>query len=251
MHVVTFQLSGDLALWRNCYEPVGSYSGLGPAPSHIAGLLGAVMGWASPLSYAAQKEATKQKPDNKKTKKKAIGPIWAVAPSLLDWQKEQDVHLACAWIGGNPRRTAWNIKGFKDANMETLRLQQQVIVRPSYMIAVALKEDEAADALTRRLRCPLFPVFLGESAFRGILTNVDRAAFDPRKAPYGWAYRTDKLGLGEQMPFTRHYTEHSSHNRRIGIDGFWVYPTPLHTPPRQGDIPWVRCYAEDETNVAP
>ena len=242
-YYLTFKLGGDLALWRNPYEPVGSYSALGPAPSHIAGLLGAVMGYASPLSYAAQSEPH-EKGQGKSKKKKASGPAWPVAPKLLQWQREQDVHLACAWMGGAPRRIPWNVKGYKDANMETLRLQQQVVVRPGYIIAVALSEHKANKYLAQCLKHPKFPVYLGSSAFRGYITDIElHEMLPPKLAPHGWAYRTDNIGLGEQMPFTRHNLEPEMHHGRLAVDGFWVYPTPLHTPPQQDELPWVRSYA--------
>lgn len=247
MHVLTFQLSGDLALWRNPYEPVGSYSALGPAPSNLAGLLGAVMGWAGPRSYAMIEPHSNEAEQVKKTRKKgAIGPVWPVAPDLLAWQKTQDLHLACAWLGGNPRRISWNVNGYKNTDMENLRLQQQVIVRPCYRVAVGLKEETAADELAMHLRSPVFPVYLGESAFRGIITNIARVEdAGVNAAPHGWAYRVEHLGLGELMPFSRHVVASAEPSKRVVTEGFWTYPTPLHAPPVQAEIPWVQAYAEE------
>ena len=60
MSILIFELAGEMAMWRNVYESMGSYSCLGPAPGNLAGVIGAALGFASPRSQAAEKPDAKQ-----------------------------------------------------------------------------------------------------------------------------------------------------------------------------------------------
>lgn len=221
MSLLLFELTGEMALWRNVYESMGSFSCLGPAPSALAGLCGAALGFPSPRSQAAEK------PDEKllQTQWKK-GLPWPVSPELLQWEQSNDFHVACRWTGGIPRRVPWNVNGCKEVKVGTnLRMQQQVIEKPSYEVGIRIPED-AARKLADALRTPAFPLFLGCSFCPAILRNIRQA--DALTESNGWAFHTDRTSLGESTPFSRHVVSVSTGAsfERLKIDGYWVYPTP-------------------------
>lgn len=219
MSILLFELAGEMALWRNVYESMGSYSCLGPAPGNLAGLIGAALGFASPRSQAARE------PDAKKLKTQdKEGLPWPVSPELLAWEEENDFHAACRWTGGFPRRTPWNVNGCKEIGKgENLRIQQQVIENPRYEVAVALPGLEA-ERVAVALQRPAFPLSLGASFCRAVIRNVRIAETVP-ESPY-WAFHTESGALGEATPFSRHIVDADHCFERIRSDGYWVYPTP-------------------------
>ncbi len=82
MSILIFELAGEMAMWRNVYESMGSYSCLGPAPGNLAGLIGAALGFASPRSQAAVA------PDEKQLKALDKGGLpWPLSPELLAWEE--------------------------------------------------------------------------------------------------------------------------------------------------------------------
>jgi len=236
---LAFILEGDLALWRNAYEPVGSYSCLGPAPSQIAGLLGAAMGMLSPRSHAALTDAQTLK---RLRRLRRNGLPWPVAPALLQWEEAYDYAVACRWLGGVPRRIPWNVNGVKEMTRpfdpQPLRLQQQVIDRPRYEVLVRLNDRGAVAGLAQALRNPRFPLFLGAAFCRAIVRSV-RVLDEPPtpKSEESWAYRREEITAGETVPFFCHVVNAEETFERVVADGFWVYPTPLHLPEAgiQGD----------------
>ncbi len=239
MKVLLFDLTGDMALWRNVYDSIGSFSCLGPAPSALAGLCGAALGFAAPRSQAAQS------PDVKKLNTAAKhGMLWPVSPELLNWEYDNDYHVCCRWTGGVPIRTNWNVNGLKSIKEPTnLRIQQQVIEHPCYQVGVGLKSDSALDELAAALRCPAFPLYLGASFCPAIVRNVRVSDWSPEPSD-GWAFR-DEFGVcGEATPFSMHsISAGTTAFNRIKIDGYWTFPTP-ETPGILQTEPLVRGYDE-------
>src|SRR5205823_12738485 len=47
MSILAFTLQGDIAFWRDFEDSVGNLTCLGPAPSHIFGIIAACFGWSS------------------------------------------------------------------------------------------------------------------------------------------------------------------------------------------------------------
>ena len=232
MSILIFELAGDMALWRNVYDSMGSYSCLGPAPGNLAGICGAALGFASPRSMAAKA------PDAKLLKQlDKNGLPWPVSPELLVWEVENDFHVACRWTGGIPVRAPWNVNGCKEiGKLENLRIQQQVIHNPSYEVAVRLPEP-AAGELVKALRQPAFPLALGASFCRAIVRKVRIAEELPESA--NWAFHVDGIPLGEAVPFSRHIVNANECFERIESDGYWIYPTP-EIPGIRQENPFVR-----------
>ena len=232
MSILIFELSGDMALWRNVYDSMGVYSCLGPAPGNIAGICGAALGFASPRSQAAEA------PDGKKLKHlDKNGLPWPVSPELLAWEETNDFHVACRWIGKIPLRAPWNVNGCKEVGKgENLRIQQQLILDPAYEVAVQVPDAEA-ERLAKALRSPAFPLSLGASFCRAIVRKV-RIADAVADSP-DWAFRMDGVPLGEAVPFSRHIVNPESCFERIESEGYWIYPTPENPGIRQ-ENPFVR-----------
>lgn len=224
-----------MAMWRNPYESMGAFSCLGPSPSNLAGLLGAALGFASPKSQGTEKHDEKalRQLDKK-------GLPWPVSPELLKWQKENDIHLACRWMGGHPKRQPWNVNGCKDLDPTkgNLRMQQQVIERPHYEVALCLEQNESK-RVAQALKAPAFPLSLGASFCRAIVFNVSIQDEEPERD--GWAYWKEKFAVGETTPFSQHVLNAESTGERIKSNGFWVYPTPSF--PREKAAPaFVKTY---------
>ncbi|MDD4818064.1 MAG: CRISPR-associated protein Cas5 [Victivallaceae bacterium] len=219
MSILLFELAGDMAMWRNVYESMGSYSSLGPAPGNLAGLIGAALGFASPRSQAAAGQDWKQlKALDRK------GFPWPVSSELLSWERENDFHVGCRWTGGRPRRLPWNVNGKKKLkSAKTLRIQQQVIESPRYEVAVRLSAPEAL-RVAEALLTPAFPLCLGASFCRAVVCNV-RVAESLTDSP-DWAFRADSAVAGESVPFSRHIVNADQCFERIRSDGYWIYPTP-------------------------
>lgn len=248
MSIVLFELAGELALWRNVYESIGSFSALGPAPSALAGICGAALGFPSPHSAAMEN------PDEKTLKTQSKnGLVWPVSPQLLAWERDNDVQVACRWLGGYPRRISWNINGFKEVKaFETLRMQQQMIENPRYEAAVRLPSP-AAKELMAALQRPAFRLFLGCSCCPAIVKQVREAETIPESNT--WAFRTEHGAIGEATPFSQHVVPASPTSKvqhsddkdtsssecydRVKISGYWIYPTPNFPGMAQND-PFVR-----------
>lgn len=231
MAYLCFNLRGDMAMWRNPYEPVGAFSCLGPSPSQIAGLVGAAMGFPSPRSQASG-ESLKSKSLKASWKR---GLVWPVAPKLLEWQEKNDYSVACRWIGGMPRRISWHVNGVKDIKKplapQPLQLQQQVIEQPAYQVLIRVWDPDAVHVAEAALRNPAFPLYLGASFCRAVVTEVGVREDVPRCVTgCDWAYRRERLTVGESTPFSCHVVNAEKTGERIVADGFWIYPTPMHPP---------------------
>ena len=240
MNYLVFTLTGDLAMWRNPYESMGSFSCLGPSPANLAGLLGAALGMASPRSQGA---ATVDAKSMKELDRRGLP--WPISPELLRWQEDNDYHVACRWTGGIPRRVPWNVNGCKEIDGgENLRMQQQVIERPCYEVAVRLTNAMALQ-VAESLKCPAFPLYLGASFCRAIVKDIVVTAELPSGG--NWAQIKD-VAWGEATPLSRHVINASATAERIRSDGYWLYPTPLF-PGEQQPEPFVRGYCIMETKT--
>lgn len=241
MSYLIFELSGEMAMWRNPYESMGSFSALGPAPSNIAGLLGAAMGFAAPRSQAAEDTPDK---DSMLKKMDKGGLPWPLSNELLEWEKSTDLHVACRWNGGYPHRIPWNLNGCKDVALKegNIRMQQQVIVNPMYEVAVKAPESELK-RLESALKQPAFPLYLGASFCKAIIKNVRIEKVLPDNG--NWAFGVEKFAIGESVPLSRHVTNPEQCFERIQADGYWVYPTDVSTAKKLDD-PFVRTYCTVE-----
>ena len=240
MTYLTFELKGDMAMWRNPYESMGSFSCLGPAPSNLAGLLGAALGFATSKSQALTVH------DDKKSKQlDKKGLPWPVATELLLWQKKVNLKVACRWIGGYPKRIGWNVNGCKelDPAKDNLRLQQQVIESPHYQVVVKIPQPEA-EKLTTALRNPMFPLSLGASFCRAMILNILIVEEIPTAG--NWAYHKDGFAVGDATPFSQHVINCEETGERIKSTGYWVYPIDESMAEKQAD-PFVQtyCYIEE------
>lgn len=237
MSYLVFELTGDMAMWRNPYESMGSFSCLGPAPSNIAGLLGAALGFASPRSQGAADQNEKQLQALSQK-----GLPWPVSEEMLQWEEANDYHVACRWTGDFPRRVPWNVNGCKEIGKgENLRIQQQIIENPAYEIVVRLSR-EAAKKMEAALKNPAFPLFLGASFCRAIIKNV---RIQDELPPGGnWAQQKD-IAWGEATPLSRHIVNAADTHERICSNGYWIYPTPAF----QGELlpdPLIKGYCRME-----
>ncbi|MEA2012459.1 MAG: CRISPR-associated protein Cas5 [Verrucomicrobiota bacterium] len=239
MTYLTFELRGDMAMWRNPYESMGSFSCLGPAPSNLAGLFGAALGFATSKSQALEKH------DDKKSRQlDKKGLPWPVSEELLEWQIRANLKVACRWKKGFPKRIAWNINGCKelDPAKENLRLQQQVIDSPCYEVAVEIAKDEAKK-LAEALKSPAFPLCLGASFCRAIITNIIISEEKPEQS--NWAFYKDGFAVGDSVPFSQHIINAEATGERIKSTGFWVYPIDESTSEIL-ENPFVKTYCELE-----
>ncbi len=235
MNYLSFELSGDLALWRNPYESMGSFSCLGPAPSNIAGLLGAALNFAAPRSQAYEDE-------NGSKELQALaknGLPWPISPQLLKWEEENDFHVACRWLGGFPRRIPWNVNGLKEfRHGENLRIQQQVIENPKYQIVIHLAEG--VEIVAAALKNPAFPLYLGASFCRAIIGRIEPLEKFP--SSNNWAQRKS-TAIGEATPLSKHVVNAGQRGvvKRIVSDDYWMYPTPAFAGERQNE-PMIKGY---------
>ena len=238
MSLVCFELAGDMALWRNFQESMGSYSCLGPAPANLAGLVGAALGFASPHSQGNTKLVFGGKQTAEQRKKNTRLP-WPISPELLKWEEEMDIHIACRWTGGTPRREQWNVNGVKDLKEGgALRMQQQVIIKPSYQVALQLPDAEAS-LVAEALQRPAFPLYLGASFCRAIIRNISAEKTLPTSET--WAFHISGAAIGEATPFSRHRVDAEESGERLRRDGYWIYPTQEHPGPSLAN-PLIRAW---------
>lgn len=236
MRIVLFTLTGDLALWRNVYDSIGSYSTLGPAPSALAGLCGSALGFVSPRSFAAQ-------PDSPPPRKgwKSSDAVWPASPDLLQWLVNQEVMFACRWTASYPKRINWNVNGLKEiGNSTNLRMQQQAIESPGYEVAVRLV-DSGAEELAAALKTPAFRLFLGCSHCPAIIRNIQIVETLPESSD--WAFHCTEPVPGETVPFSQLSLSGLTTGNRLVISGYWVYPIPGIPGIRQKD-PFIKGCVE-------
>lgn len=217
MHIVSFKLSGELAMWRHVEDAKGSYSCLGPAPSNIAGICGAAFGFASPVSVAGLNRRGSGERNSSRSRDERR-PLWPISSELLLWQEEVDYHIACA-LTSRLRRSSYNVNGYKLATeWGNLQMPQSVLIEPEYQIAVGVKEREQAIRLRTALENPIFPIYLGASFCRGFITDV--CLLEQLNSNVRWAQRVPSFGDPEATPFSTHVT---CGFPRITTDGYWNY----------------------------
>jgi CRISPR-associated Cas5-like protein len=102
-----FELHGEYALWRHLGDALGAYSTPGPAPSHIAGILGAAMGMPN--------QASQRKTDN---------IAWNTSEELLTWERESEFRVGCRLLK-SAVRVPYRVNGIKGVDeWVTLRMNQ-------------------------------------------------------------------------------------------------------------------------------
>jgi CRISPR-associated Cas5-like protein len=236
MAYLTFELKGDMAMWRNPYESMGSFSCLGPAPSNLAGLFGAALGFATSKSQALLIQ------DDKKSRKlDKKGLPWPISSELLQWQKDVNLMVACRWTGSMfPKRMAWNVNGCKelDPAKDNLRIQQQIIDSPCYEVVVKIVKEEAIK-LVEALKSPDFPLCLGASFCRAIIRNVMVSEEQPKQS--NWAFLKEGFAVGDATPFSQHVINAEETGERIKSTGYWIYPVD-ESSSELIDNPFVKTY---------
>ena len=207
-------------MWRNPHECNGSFSTVGPAPSHISGLIGASLGFASPWSQGATN------PDMKKFEKMKKGGLsWPVSEELLIWLEQYDFHVACRWNGDYlPKRIQWNVNGLNNvkSTKDNLRIQQQVLLNPSYEVAVRINDGDVADKLAKHLKEPSFKLYLGASFCPAFVKKAQLQ--DEIDVGKNWAFVDENPVYGEATPLFKHVVNPEETFERLVSDGYWVYP---------------------------
>jgi hypothetical protein len=212
-----FKLTGEYALWRHLGDPLGAYSCPGPSPSHLAGILGAAMGFPNATTQGSAKGN------------------WPVSKQLLEWQQANDYHVACKLLTAAirvPYRTN-GVKGVLD--WVTLRMNQYPVARPTYLVRISLNSDEELENLFGHLKKPIFSIFLGSTQFPGFIESprlIQGSELDSN----GWAF-----WYAEAIEDYSFCTKHDvTEDARIVVDGYWIYPDPREK--KRNDCPLIQGY---------
>lgn len=189
-------------MWRHPSEAIGHFSGAGPSPSQIAGILGAALG----------KRSIPEK-DNPRP----------VSKELIDWLQKNNVQVVCRTLV-TTRRIGTSVNGLKAVNsFETFRMQRKSLDLPSYEILVKINASAGEDLL-QALKRPKYPIYLGDSNHLGKITRVT----SPETILAGnWAYISNELIQEEYVWNTKFSTEEGT---RLKREGFWNFPAPESQP---------------------
>ena len=204
MIYLTFELHGEYALWRHLGDALGAYSTPGPAPSHIAGIVGAAMGMPN--------QASQRKSDN---------IAWNTSEELLTWERESEFRVGCRLLR-SAVRVPYRVNGIKGVDeWVTLRMNQFPVERPRYQVIIGLNSLDCAKDLLQHLQKPVFRIFLGITQFSGFIKGpliIEESAIEK----YGWAYWSEKC-IEDYTFCTLHDTRKE---KRIVLNGYWIYPDP-------------------------
>lgn len=197
-------------MWRHPSETFGHYSGAGPSPSQIGGILGAAMGCRMGPTV------------------KGARPVSA---DLLSWLKDFDVTVACRLLSPLDRLdTSFN--GFKEiSGFQTFRAHRQSLDRPEYEILVALNDSGEANRLVRALSAPYYNIYLGDSNHPGLILDAE---LSNASADGNWAYNSDSLE-GEYV-----WNMRFGSDCRIKRKGYLVYPE----LDKKHSVSWLACIAD-------
>jgi hypothetical protein len=154
---------------------VGNLTCLGPAPSHILGIIAASFGWSS---------------TNQPHNQKGRAP-WPYATQLLSWVEANEPKVAARLLA-SPSRVALSVNGFKNAKtLENTRIQQTVLENPIYQLAVSLPTIEETDTLQAALKKPAFRICLGNQFCPGFIRELAPLSADTKA---NWALYSPSIG---------------------------------------------------------
>jgi hypothetical protein len=194
---ISFRLWGEAAMWKHPSEAMGHFSGAGPSPSSLGGIIGACFGHKI--------EPTEDKPR-------------PISQNLIDWLKTAEIKVTARTIK-RILRISTNINAFKEVDgFETFRLQRKSIDMPEYEIIVETNK-ECSKELLKRLQSPHYPIYLGDSSHLGKILDVKEIE-EPKKS--NWAYKVPEIEMEEYVWNTKFGTNGS----RLVRDGYWTYPAP-------------------------
>lgn len=215
--LLSCMLQGTIALWRNPEDSVGSISCLGPAPSHISGILGAAMGYSS-MGFNRPFKATK-----------STGFEWPVAEQLIAWGKNHHPKVACRLLQ-MPERFNLDFIGPKTLNLadphhktkiaSSGRFTQVVLDNPAYELVIQIEDFSV---LQQALREPVYRICLGAQSCPGFISNVH---ITDASDEGNWAKWSPVL-TGDATPFTQHLLGQTV--QRIRKNGYWNYDTEKET----------------------
>jgi CRISPR-associated Cas5-like protein len=208
MSIVAFTLQGDIAFWRDFEDSVGNLTCLGPAPSHILGIIGACFGWSS---------------TNQRHNQKGKAP-WPYAVQLKTWVGTHKPKVTARLLSV-PLRIPLSVNGFKNANtLEYTRIQQSVLENPAYQVAISLETEQELSNLASALKNPAFRVCMGSQFCPAFIRDVIRL---PPDAKGKWAVFTPAIGP-DSTPLS--VLDLSNAKNRVYKSGYWNYLTGEETP---------------------
>jgi CRISPR-associated Cas5-like protein len=201
MNILAFKLEADIGFWRDFEDSVGNLTCLGPAPSHILGIIGACFGWSS---------------TNQQHYKKGQVP-WPYAASLKSWVQAHRPKVAARLLN-LPARIALSVNGFKSAaTLEYTRIQQTVLENPAYQVAVSLETQEELGNLESALKAPVFRVCMGSQFCPAFIREIAELSGDTRAK---WASFTPAIDA-DSTPLT--VMDLSNPENRVHKTGYWNY----------------------------
>lgn len=184
-------------MWRHPSEALGHFSGAGPSPSSIGGLIGACLGH--------QIEPTQEDPR-------------PISISLINWLSSAQIEVT-ARTTKKTLRISTNVNAIKKiGEFQTFRLQRRSIDLPEYEIIVEINE-EASETLMKGLKNPHYPIYLGDSNHLGKILDVKEIE---KPSLNNWAYKVPEIEMEEYVWNTKFGTNGS----RLVRDGYWTYPSP-------------------------
>ena len=219
--ILPIQIEGQLALWNHPGDGLQAYSCAGPSPSAISGLIGAAFGFRWEKPNVKNKETFSKLP-------------WPTAKKLIQFLKETELELAVAC---NPsmlpiKRINHNINGLKDKSWGTLRMEQSIILNPSYTVLFKTKTDEQAEQLKIALLRPTFGLHFGRMEFPAF-ANINNKLETP---PHQWAkWQKDETNINESSPAYFLVLNSPETKGRIEQDGYLDW-----TPEEQKGPNWIQ-----------
>jgi CRISPR-associated Cas5-like protein len=211
MSILSFTLQGDIAFWRDFEDSVGNLTCLGPAPSHILGIIGACFGWSSTNQpHYQQGEAP-----------------WPFAGQLKVWVANNRPKVAARLLK-IPQRISLSVNGFKNAQtLDYTRIQQSVLEDPFYQVAVKLDAGEEIRNLESVLKKPIFKVCMGSQFCPAFIREVAQLNADSKA---NWALLSPVIG-SDSIPLT--VLDLSNSKNRVHKVGYWNYLDAGETPVEQ------------------
>lgn len=155
--IILFEMFAEQALWQLPSEALARWSAPLPAPSALAGILGAAMGF-------------RQSGNSAKT------GGWEVSQEWIKWIDETRPEVAVALVTPLKRKSL-NTNGLKTpaelpasaGGSSTLRILQTFLEEPRYKVAVRVGSGDTE--LLSALQNPSFPIYLGNTHCCGKIIN--------------------------------------------------------------------------------